>query len=141
MRRRNACIGLLGVVLLVCFWLIYGHIDRDYHRTVFAAEDMFTGLVYFAEEHGGQFPASEQEFRSCTFVENLPDGGVRIIERPGSEYCPRAYGVDIGNLASFSIPWGLDVASLRHDSEGRVVNDKGREIRLMRVGKTDREWT
>jgi len=140
MRRRNVSIGLLVVAVLACLWLVYCHVHGDYRRALFAGDDVFTGLVYFAEDHGGRLPTSEAEFRGCAFVENDPAGGVRIIARPGSQYRPKAYGVSIGDLASFSILWGRDLETLVVDSEGRVVDGTGGEIRLLRVPRRGGEW-
>lgn len=131
-RRRSlplaAVLGLcvvLSVVVGVRLW-------RQINRGLPPAQDLVTGLMYFMESHGGRFPASEEEFLASDFVEKLPDGGIRIVPRPGTRFRRTPWGVVIRDLGRYRIAWGVDLAALTIDRRGVVRDGQGNEVTLVR---------
>ncbi|MFN0136170.1 MAG: hypothetical protein ACKVS9_08655 [Phycisphaerae bacterium] len=102
-----------------------------YKRETPATQDLITGLLYFMEQHDGRFPASEAEFRACSFVEPLPSGGVRIKPVTDSQFRRQTHGVEIADLKPFQIAWGADLAALSFNEYGKARDADNNPVALI----------
>jgi hypothetical protein len=116
-----ALIGLPSLILGGC----------RHNETFYSMEDVFTGLVYFLEDNGGRFPASEAEFVASQFVQRQADGSLCIIARPGSPYRPRVHGVTIRDLSAYRVAWGADLAKWHVAEDGAAVDPSGKRTLLV----------
>lgn len=115
--------GLVVVGITLVVGLIVGVVSfARYKHSVETIEDLFTGLVYFLEDHAGRFPASADEFLKSDFVKSDADGRIRISGRPASPYRPHAYGVPI-DLARMHVTWGVDLSALRLEKVLWIIRD------------------
>ena len=130
---RGGLAVAIGLIILGVIGGIFALSRTD--RDVAAIEDLFTALAYFAEQHGGRFPAGAEELRASPFVETLPDGAVRVRTWPESRFGRRATGAPITDLAVFDLAWGSDLAALRIEPRsGALLNADGAEVLLIRDG-------
>lgn len=103
-----------------------------YKRETPATQDVVTGLLYFMEQHDGRFPASEQEFRACSFVESLPGGGVRIKPVADSRFVRReTHGVEIPDLKPFQIAWGTNLDAIQFNEYGNPKDADNNPVSLV----------
>jgi hypothetical protein len=121
---------VVGLCLLASI-AIGGFLAYRYRPELVAVQDLVVGLTYFMEENGGRFPASETEFRRSDFVENEPDGSLRILPRKDSHYRAETHGMAIKDLTPFQIAWGADLADLNTDNYGKAFDSNGKQVELI----------
>ncbi len=124
--------GFTVVILcLIASGLIGYGFYRKYKPELAQTQDVVTALIYFLEAHDGRFPASEAELRACSFVENLPGGGLRVRAPESTRYRRDPYGIPIASLEPFRIAWGTQFESLTLDEYGKARNADGRKVELV----------
>ena len=127
----RGAVVVIGLCLLIGVGLGVALMPR-LKDELLCVQDLTTGLIYFIEAHGGRLPASEQEFRESRFVATQPDGCIRIVANPESNYRRETHGYDIGDLARYRIGWGVDLTSLEVDEYGRVRDRDGKAVVLFK---------
>jgi len=131
------------VVFALCVAISVGlgvALKMRYKPELSATQDVIAALVYFMEEHGGRFPASEAELRACSFVEAQPDGALRILPRAGTYFSRPPHGIPLADLTPFEIAWGVDLAACRVDERGLLRDANGAEVRLVRWPSSPSSW-
>lgn len=130
-RSTRGAVIVIGLCLLIGVGLGVALMPR-LKDELLCVQDLTTGLIYFIEAHGGRMPVSEQEFRESRFVEAQPDGRIRIVANPDSNYRRAPHGYPIGDLAQYRIGWGIDLTSLEVDDYGRVRDGEGKPVVLFK---------
>lgn len=120
----GACL-VVGTVLAIA-------LQSRFTRSLPETQDVMTGLIYYMEDHGGEFPPSEKAFLSSSFIELAPEGGLRVLAKAGTKFRSTTNRVLIRDLAPFKIAWGADLGKLRVNEYGRVLNDEGNPVELVR---------
>ncbi len=125
--------GLMVVAgCLVASVVIAFALKSLYKEDLSATQELAVGLIYYIEASGGQFPASREAFLASPYVEQDPNGTIRVRGNPDSNYRRQTQGVPIADLEPFEIAWGADLASLEIDERGRVRDPNGRPVELIR---------
>ena len=140
MRAGLTVVGICLVLSVVIAWQLKGR----YKDELLSVQDLATGLIYYIEEHGGEFPPSEAEFLASDFIEHLPDGPVRIAGRPDSDYRRETYGYPIRDLPRFKVAWGARFEEMSLNERGRGVDGTGRVVQLVAwpsSGSSGREFS
>lgn len=122
---------MIGVCLVLGTVLAFS-LQSTFAKDLPETQDVVIGLLYYMEEHGGQFPASEKEFLASSFVEPDPAGGFRVRPKQPTQFRQQTNGVLIRDLAPFRIAWGADLAHLRINEYGRVLDANGNPVELVR---------
>lgn len=127
--------GLLVVAIVALIGVVIGALSVAHtSRRVDVVQDLFTGLVYYLDDHDGRLPPSKDAFLDAPFVEPLPDGGCRILNREDDRFGREAVGVAVDDLDRYEIPWGVNLQTLTVDKEGAVRNPDGEEVLLIKGG-------
>lgn len=129
-RSSRGAFLVIGLCLLISAGIGVGLYFR-YRQTLPETQDLVTGLIYFLEENGGRFPASEAEFRSADFIETLPNGGLIVHSRPGTRYREKTFGIPIRDLGLFEIAWGVNLEELTVDEHSVPRGKDMHEISLV----------
>lgn len=122
-------LAVVAALLLISGVIAYG-LYRRYKPELAQTQDIVTGLIYFMEDHAGQFPASENEFRASTFVEKTTDG-FRVLPKPGTKFRTETHGIVIHDVTPFRVAWGADLTTIQIDDRGKPRWPDGKEAALV----------
>ena len=127
--------GIAVVVVALLIGIGFGVYQvRATLTTINEVQDLFSGLVYYLEDHHGAMPESAEAFQAADFVERTPDGATRVATRAGDPFHRQAIGAEIADLSIYRVAWGADLTTLSIDRDGALRDAEGREVRLLGAG-------
>ncbi|MDX2200179.1 MAG: hypothetical protein SF069_14555 [Phycisphaerae bacterium] len=139
---RRTRTGLLVVALTMIAGMAIGAVSFvQYKHSVHTIEDLFTAIVYFMDDHGGRFPASQEELVQSGLLRILPDGGMQFDttrSRSGHPIRPHLVGAKVASLERFAVPWGLDLGALCYEvipHDALIVRDPANGHEVLALGE------
>ena len=125
--------GLIVVGACLLGSIIIGVVLKmRYGPELASVQDVMLGLIYFMEQNDGRLPESEAEFRAAPFVEERPDGGVRISAPEQTIFQKQTHGIPIPDLSIYEIQWGTNLTKLIVDDRGKVRDENGKLVELLK---------
>ena len=127
LRRQRVGLLIFGVALTIGIIAAVVGLQTTADRTA-EADDLFTGLAAYVQQHDGAMPPSPEAFRQSDFIEQLPDGRFRVAPQTAGR---RVFGATFDNLTRFEIAWGADLLNKEISREGIVRGEEGGEFLAM----------
>jgi hypothetical protein len=127
LRRQRVGLMIFGVALTIGIIAAVVGLQTTADRTA-EADDLFTGLAAYVQQHDGAMPTSPEAFRQSDFIEQLPDGRFRLEPQTAGR---RVFGATFDDLTRFEIAWGADLLNKEITREGIVRGEAGGEFLVM----------
>lgn len=127
LRRQRVGLMIFGVALTIGIIAAVVGLQTTADRTA-EADDLFTGLAAYVQQHDGAMPPSPEAFRQSDFIEQLPDGRFRVKPQTAGR---RVFGAPFDDLTRFEIAWGADLLNKEVSREGIVRGEEGGEFLVM----------